>query len=246
MIRDDRIQLNNRFREVFKLLLERGDVILNDRNGRGMGDFADKILGNRSYGHIVRAFLNPDDKRVIDYRHARAICREYGVNESYLVDGIGTPFGIDLPQATSTNNGPRRKGNILFTSVQAFAGSGVDVGGGNAASEEHEFFSMPGVSGSGLVAFPIEGNSMTPVIQDGDIVICRQINGVYEIKDNSIYAIKSNGSLWIKHVQGIRNNKGRIHRLNLISANHHEIPPFEEEVNEHTRLYQLIRVISKI
>jgi len=68
MIRDDRIQLNNRFIHVFSLLEERGDIVLNDRNGKGMGDFADKILGNRAYGHIVRAFLNKEDKRVIDYR----------------------------------------------------------------------------------------------------------------------------------------------------------------------------------
>ena len=96
MIREDRLQLNNRFIKVFKLLEERGDIVLNDRNGKGMGDFADKVLGNRAYGHIIRAYLNPTDKRVIDYRQARIVCQEYGVNESYLIDGIGSPFGIDL------------------------------------------------------------------------------------------------------------------------------------------------------
>ncbi|MEL7020492.1 MAG: peptidase S24/S26A/S26B, partial [Bacteroidota bacterium] len=94
MIREDRIQLNERFIKVFKLLEERGEIIKNDRRGKGMGDFAEKLLGNRAYGHIVRAFLNPKDKRVIDYRHARTLCELYGVNESYLVDGIGTPFGF--------------------------------------------------------------------------------------------------------------------------------------------------------
>ena len=97
MIREDRQQLNDRFIKVFKLLEERGDIVLNDRNGKGMGDFADKILGNRAYGHIVRAFLNPNDKRCIDYRHARTLCREYGVNESYMIDGEGSPFGFELP-----------------------------------------------------------------------------------------------------------------------------------------------------
>jgi hypothetical protein len=80
MIKQDRIDLNNRFRKVFELLEERGDVVLNDRSGRGMGDFADVVLGNRAYGHIIRAFLNPTDKRVIDYAAARNVCRHFGVN----------------------------------------------------------------------------------------------------------------------------------------------------------------------
>lgn len=245
MIREDRIELNNRFIKVFQLLEERGDIILNDRGGKGMGDFAERILGNRAYGHIVRAFLNPDDKRVIDYRHARTLCREYGVNESFLIDGIGTPFGFDLPDSDEKGGAFRNNGNILFTTVQAFAGSGVDVGGGSAA-EDNQYYAIPGVSGSGLVAFPIDGDSMDPVIKSGDTIICRQIGGPHEIKDNEIYAIKNNGALWVKYIQKVTNKKGRVVKLKLISANHLEYDPFEEEVNEHTRLFKVIRLISNL
>ncbi len=56
MIREDRILLNERFIKVFHLLEEKGVVVKNDRNGRGMGDFAEKVLGNRAYGHIIRAY----------------------------------------------------------------------------------------------------------------------------------------------------------------------------------------------
>ncbi len=245
MIQEDRIQLNERFIEVFNLLVERGDIVLNDRGGRGIGDFAEKILGNRGYGHIIRAFLNPKDKRVIDYRHARAICRLYNVNEAFLIDGIGTPFGFDLPKAKEGAN--VSQGNILFTTVEAFAGSGeAGAAAGSAASEDREYFSLPGVSGNGLVAFPVDGNSMEPVVMDGDILICRQISGAHEIKDNEIYAVKSNGALWVKYVQKIMDNRGRVHALKLISANNLEFDPFEEEVNEHTRLFRVIRRISNV
>ncbi len=245
MIREDRIKLNERFIRVFNLLQERGDIVLNDRNGKGMGDFAAKILGNRAYGHIVRAFLNPNDKRVLDYRHARALCREYGVNESYMIDGQGSPFGIDLPKQNFINDQAVVQGNILFTTVQAFAGSGVDVGG--SAAEDYEYFSLPGVSGDGLVAFTIEGKSMEPVINDGDIVICKQTDGLYEVKDNEIYAVKHNGSLWIKYVQKIYDPKGKVvKKLKLISANYLEFEPFDAEVNEHTRLFKVIRLINNI
>jgi len=245
MIREDRVELNNRFIEVFKLLRERGDIILNDRNGKGIGDFAERILGNRAYGHIIRAFLNPDDKRVIDYRHARSLCREYGVNEDYMLDGVGSPFGFDLPTSRNIVEPDFNVGNILFTSTHAFAGSGVDASSGSHA-EDNDFFSIPGISGSGLVAFPVEGNSMFPVIQDGDIVVCREVSSLTDIKDNDIYAVKSNGALWIKHVQRIVNSRGRIVKLKLLSANHLEFDPFEEDVNEYTRLYKVINRISNV
>ncbi|NRB62380.1 MAG: S24 family peptidase [Saprospiraceae bacterium] len=245
MIREDRIALNKRFRHVFKMLEERGDIVLNDRNGRGIGDFADKILGNRAYGHIIRAFLNPDDKRCIDYRHARSICQVYGVNESYLIDGIGTPFGFDVP----TNNLSQvdlhnyNQGNILLTTTEAFAGTSVDVGG--FAKEDVEYFSIPGLSGNGMVAFPINGNSMEPIIMDKDLVVCREINGPHDLRDNKIYAVKNSGSIWVKYVQKLMDSNGRVTHLKLISANHLEHDPFVEEVNEYTRLYQVVRRISE-
>ncbi|HRD81138.1 MAG TPA: S24 family peptidase [Saprospiraceae bacterium] len=244
MIRDDRRQLNERFIRVFRLLEERGDIVKNDRGGKGIGDFAEKILGNRAYGHIVRAYLNEDDKRCIDYQQARIICREYGINESYLIDGIGTPFGFDLPAPRYQEPTPSARGNILFTTVEAFAGTAVDVGG--FAAEDLEFFSIPGLSGGGLVSFAIKGNSMEPVISNGDIVICREVAGAHEIKDNRIYAIKNNGSLWVKYVQRLPDNRGRTARLKLISANHLEHEPFIEEVNEHTRVYHVIRRVSNL
>lgn len=244
MIGQDRLELNNRFIEVFGLLEERGDIVKNDRGGKGMGDFAEKILGNRAYGHIVRAFLNEGDRRVIDYRHARALCHSYGVNESYMIDGIGSPFGMDLPASSPENTASNYKGNILFTTTEAFAGSAVDVG--SATEESTEYFSMPGLFGSGLVAFPIKGNSMEPVVMNGDIVICREIGLLNEIKDNKIYAVKTSGSVWIKYVQKVPDRAGRIRNLKLISANHLEHDPFVEEVNEHTRLYQVVRKISDL
>ena len=242
MIGEDRMQLNERFRKVFKILEDRGEVVKNDRNGKGMGDFAERILGNRAYGHIIRAYLNPKDKRVISYSQARILCREYGVNESYMLDGLGSPFGMELPKMPVAEH-LTGIGNILFTSTEAFAGTAVDVG--NFTAEDQSFFTLPGLDGPGFVAFPISGNSMEPVILDGDIVICREIDSVNDIKENEIYAIKNNGAVWVKHVQRIHHG-GRVTHLKLISANHLEHDPFVEEVNIHTRLYKVIRKISPL
>lgn len=245
MIREDRRQLNERFIKVFKMLEDRGEIVKNDRNGKGMGDFAERILGNRAYGHIIRAFLNPDDKRCIDYRHARALCREYGVNESYMIDGEGEPFGLEVPRYDQVmEEAPNLGGNIMFTTTEAFAGSAV--GADSFSREENTFFSIPGLSGASLVAFPINGNSMEPIILDGDMVICREISGLHEINDNKIYAVKNNGQLWVKYVQRVTDSRGRVTHLKLISANHLEHDPFVEEVGEYTRLYEVVRRISDL
>lgn len=242
MIGEDRIELNTRFVKVFQLLEERGAIIKNDRNGRGIGDVAEKILGNKGYGHIIRAFLNEGDKRVISYSQARTFCREFGINEDYLLDGAGTPFGFDLPK-NSNPKGNFSGGNILFTTVEAFAGS--TLGPDSFETESNSWFSLPGIQGNGLVAFQINGNSMEPVIDNGDLVVCREVDRLENMSDNDIYAVKNNGSLWVKHVQRVYHGN-RITHLKLISANHLEHDPFVEEVNVHTRLYKVIRKISDL
>lgn len=242
MIGEDRIELNNRFVKVFQLLEDRGAIVKNDRNGKGIGDVAEKILGNKGYGHIIRAFLNTGDKRVISYSQARIFCREFGINEDFLLDGTGTPFGFDLPKSSSPASSFSR-GNILFTTVEAFAGSTVGTDG--FETEETSWFSLPGLQGNGLVAFQINGNSMEPLINDNDLVVCREVDRLENIDDNDIYAIKNNGSLWVKHVQRVYHGN-RITHLKLISANHLEHDPFVEEVGMHTRLYKVVRKISDL
>ena len=242
MIKDDRIELNDRFVQVFKMLEEQGTIVKNDRNGKGVGDVAERVLGNKSYGHIIRAYLNADNKRVIDYGQAKMFARAYDINETWILYGIGNPFGFEAPHQGNAYEGVPEKGNILFTTIKAFAGSTL----GSGSDEDYSTFSIPGVKGSGLVAFQIEGNSMDPVIKHGDIVVCKVIDSVNEIRDNEIYAIKSSGNVWVKYVQRMHNTKGRVSRLKMISANYFDNDPFEEDVNETTRLYKVIRKISNI
>jgi len=244
MIKEDRIELNKRFIQAFKLLEDRGAIVKNDRSGRGVGDVADKVLGNKAYGHIVRAFLNPDSKRVIDYGQAKSFCRAYDINEAWLIYGIGNPFGFEAPSDAFVNDrgGVSNGGNILFTTIRAFAGSTL----GAENQEDNTYFSIPGVSGPGLVAFQIEGNSMDPVIKHSDIVVCKSVENLNDIRDNEIYAVRSNGNVWVKYVQKVFNNRGRITRLKMISANYFDNDPFEEEVNETTRLYKVVRKVSNV
>ena len=44
MIPEVRVGMNKRFIEVFNLLVEKGIIVMNDRGGKGIGDFANDIL----------------------------------------------------------------------------------------------------------------------------------------------------------------------------------------------------------
>ena len=89
-------------------------------------------------------------------------------------------------------------------------------------------------------------NIASPVIKHGDIVVCKSVELLNDIRDNEIYAVRSNGNVWVKYVQKVFNNRGRITRFKLISANYFDNDPFEEEVNETTRLYKVVRKISNV
>ncbi len=245
MITEDRILLNDRFRVVFTLLEERGVIVKNDRSGRGMGDFAEKLLNNRAYGHIIRAYLNEDDKRVISYSQARTLCREFGISEAYMLDGVGSPFDTEPVYNKRMVEASIPEGKIRFTSFEAFAGYAMDAGA-RALEEDSELFSLPGLNQDGLVAFPINGNSMEPIITDGDVVICREVPSLKNIKDSSIYAVKSNGNVWIKYIRPVIDGRGRTTALKLISANNLEHDPFVEEISDTTQIYRVIRRITAL
>ncbi len=250
MIKDDRKELNERFRQAWFRLEKEGRIVKNDRTGKGVGDIAEKILGNRAYGHIIRAFLDLKSKRVIDYSQAKKFAALFGINENWLLNGIGDFYGLtnSLPLADSAL--PRARfmpyegigGRILYTTAEAFAGDSFAA----ESREDNDYFSIPGVAGDNLVAFTIKGRSMEPVINDKDIVVCRAINEVTEIKDNEIYAVCSDGKVNVKYVQKIFSSRGHIIGLKLISANYFDHDPFEVEVNETTRLYRVISRITKM
>ena len=69
--------------------------------------------------------------------------RSFDINETWLLYGIGNPFGFESP-LTSGGNGVENvaeKGNILFTTIRAFAGSTLGAG----TDEDLSFFSIPGL-----------------------------------------------------------------------------------------------------
>ncbi|MGB0984104.1 MAG: LexA family transcriptional regulator [Saprospiraceae bacterium] len=242
MVETDRIELNKRFQEVYKLLETRGEIVKNHSN-KSKSAFAEKLLGSKQYGHIITQFLK--GKRHIDYKHARKLCGLYQISLDYMIDGVGSPFDTQKASHNSDNQVTQKTSpnQILFTTVSAFANAGIDSS--SFSYEAASFFSLPDMSGRDLVAFNIEGRSMEPIINSGDMVICKPVEDLHSIKDNQIYAVKQDGKVWIKHVKKVIQND-RVTHLELISANYLDYPPFIEEVNYTTRFFKVIRRVENI
>jgi len=236
---DERHELNRRFKVVYHLLKQRGEIIKNNRL-KSKTVFAKK-LGTK--GHIIDKYL--DNRRLITYEQAKLLCARYGTSELYLFQGIGGPFDppIDnlpdseekLAMALGINFSP----NILFTNVEAFASNtvGVDL------LEEHQRFHIPGVTGD-LVAFNIKGNSMSPTILTGDMVICAPLETTEEMIDNEIYAVVTSHSVYVKRVIRQFDRLNNWSHLKLISDNSIEHDPFILEIAEVRKLLKVKRKLT--
>ena len=234
-----RSELNKRFAKVYQQLLQNGAIVKNDRK-KSKSAFA-QTIGTK--GHIIDLFLC--NKRKITYEQAKQLCSKYHVNEAYMFQGIGKAFGQQnipdseerLAMALGINFSP----NILFTSIEAFASNtiGVDL------LEENEHFHIPGMKGD-LIAFNINGDSMSPTILAGDMVICSPLESKLEMVDNEIYAVVTNQSVWVKRVQRCFDRHHNWTHLKLVSDNFVEFDPFIIEIEEVNKLLKVSRKLTNL
>ncbi len=235
--KDKRVELNRRFAEVYDLLVEKGEIVKSNRQ-KSKTVFA-YHLGTK--GHIIDHYLK--GTRRITYEQVKRLCAQYGVNEPYMFQGIGNPFDKkklpDPEQKLAMALGINFSPNILFTNVEAFASNTVSVD----LIEENERFAIPGISGD-LIAFNINGSSMSPTIQAGDMVICKPLETIEEMQDDEVYAVVSNQSVWVKRVRRCFDRHQNCSHLKLISDNYEEFDPFIIEIGEIRKLLKVTRRIT--
>ena len=233
----NRQELNRRFAEVYQLLEGKGEIVKSNRQ-KSRSAFAEN-LGTK--GHIIGHYLKGNRK--ITYEQVKCLCAKYKVNEAFMFQGIGKPFDKkklpDPEQKLAMALGINFSPNILFTNVEAFASNTISVD----LIEENERFAIPGISGD-LIAFNINGASMSPTIQAGDMVICKPLESLEEMLDEEIYAVVSNQSVWVKRVRRCFDRHQICSHLKLISDNHDEFDPFIIEIGEVRKLLKVTRRIT--
>lgn len=230
--------MQERFKWLISQLVERGELTPNSRE-KGYSHFAERVFGNKQYGHLLDKFMK--DERSFPLKHATRFCEVYGISYDYLVHGGNNhPFKATNYNLENTDGAAYSpQANILYSSMSAFASLAVDV----SVYEESEKFYIPGLQGE-FIAFNIKGNSMSPTIADGDMVICRIMETGEPIHDNEIYAIVQGNSVMVKRIQKIRGKNNELVKLKLISDNYLEHDPFIIPITDVRRLLKVERRVT--
>lgn len=109
---------------------------------------------------------------------------------------------------------------------------------------DSELMIIPGLHHSGLLAFPITGDSMFPAFSDSDIIVCHEVTSFSDVKNNKPYVLFHENVLLLKIIQIISRPNDKI-VLRLISENHIKYQPFDIIPNENTKIYKLVLQIIK-
>ncbi|MEM6725641.1 MAG: S24 family peptidase [Bacteroidota bacterium] len=109
--------------------------------------------------------------------------------------------------------------------------------------EHRPFFHIPGLQND-LIAFSVQGNSMTPTIEDGDLVICSSGIHPTDLVDMDIYTIVTKDSVLVKRIPRIHNRNGELTHLKLISDNQMEHRPDLLRLHEVEHLFKVERRLT--
>ncbi len=252
-ISPERRQINDRFKRVFLQLQEQGIINIpkpkgqktnpknkSDKKGLTFTTIAKELFGGKSVGHIINLYLR--DERIIKHEEAKIFCSLFNINTEFMLEGEGEPFqnqqvgNSDLAPAINYRN------QILYTTAQAFASSAEEM----QTKNDCEYFQIPGLQGE-FIAFSVSGNSMQPTLQDGDIIICRELHNGDTLKDNDIYTICANNAIMVKRVQQIWDKSRRqVLKLKLISDNYLEHDPRFLDKQEVSKVWKVERKITTL
>ena len=232
--------LNERFREAFRALTERGEVVKSGHAGKGIKAFA-KSIGTD--GHIVANILNKEGRN-ITYEQAHNLRKLYGISGHFLFMGQGPVFGLQIEPGTRPMNAepvsPTGRENILYVNLPAAASPSVAI----ALREKMVPFNLPGYEGESF-AFRVEGRSMEPTLHQGDKVICQEIADAGQIRDGQLYTVLTRDGLMVKRVHRLLDPAGKkVLGLRLESDNSVDFPPFEVEVDQETTLFKVVLKVS--
>ena len=194
--------VNQRFRKVYTALEEQNKI-------KGKSDIA-KQLG--TYNHVINSILK--GKRNITVDQLNKLFELYNVNANFIFgssDQIFTDGDIPTHSMGDKIFGSRK--NITLVPQRALAGYAVEFEN-PTYTESLQQFSIPGLDGQ-LIAFEISGDSMSPTITNGDLVVCEPVERGEPLRDNAVYVIVTDVVV-AKRIQQIKQGN-RVTELQLIS-----------------------------
>jgi transcriptional regulator with XRE-family HTH domain len=154
------------------------------------------------------------EKNGISYDVFKAIITEFNVNPVWLMDGIGTMYGVENAETKSVRGAiplvvqidKDEEENIVMVDRKAAAGY-------LQHQQDPDFiaklpsFRLPGFYGKSFRAFEITGDSMLPGINPGDMIVGSYIESLNEIRNGAVYIVVTHdGSIVAKRVSSLGND----------------------------------------
>ncbi len=184
--------------------------------------FISKMTNNNN--QLSKNFID----KLLSYFEATNFNKKLNIN--WLITGEGSMFiqqAIDIDSEIG-------KSNVTVSNLAANASPGI-------ASQYVELSSrayLPMVR-NGAVAFPIQGKSMIPVFDDGDWLLCYELERVEDVKSGSIYVIRtSEGVLLCKYII----KKGT--KWELVSENTSNFGVISIEVEDINKVFRIEKVLT--
>jgi hypothetical protein len=225
--------INQRFRKVFEAL-DKYNII------KGKSDIA-KQLG--TYNHVVNSILKGDRNITVD--QLQRLFEIYGVNANFvfgLSDNMfvnGRPAHGNLPTRLLEEQQLGGRRNITLVPERAMAGYALDYQD-RSFMDSLQKFSIPGLEGS-LIGFEINGDSMSPTITNGDVIVCQEVERGEPLRDNHVYVIVTDVVV-AKRIQQVREGHEMI-KIRLISDNGDVYKPYEVELED---IRQILKVKCRL
>ncbi len=212
-----------RFNSVYNLLLDTNKI-------KGKSDLAEKL---DTYNHVINDILK--GKRSITIDQLNKLFLIFNIDANYIF-GLSDSFYLDPEDASDSFNIEKKdvlqkdgKRNIrLIEDIRAFAGTAIDLNSTNALDAMPQF-SIPGMDGD-LFAIEIQGDSMSPTITNGDLVVCELLETQDPIRNNQVYVIVTD-TIVAKRVQPIKEDH-EVLALKLISDNDDVYKPYDINVED--------------
>lgn len=225
--------VNQRFNLVYRAL-ENYNLI------KGKSDIAKKL---GTYNHVINSILK--GKRNITVEQLNRLFDHFGVNANFLFGNSEEMFlenfqpHPDFPTRSFMEKQKGGRQNITLVPERALAGYALEHQDRNFMDNLQKF-SIPQLDGS-LIAFEINGDSMTPTITNGDLVVCEPIERGTPLRDNHVYVIVTDVVV-AKRIQQIREDNQLI-ELRLISDNDDVYKPYTINLED---IRQILKVKCRL
>ena len=222
------------FKQIFEALQQGSVIVKKHQHKLDEGEYNKRTFAEKLGTHsgVVPAILNGE--RNVTERIITNLCRYFNVNEAYIRMGEGGMFANNKAAEPSFFGAA----NILFSAVHATAGDHISD---EAVAEQDIRFGIPGLQGN-LFAFNVKGNSMEPLLQEGDMVFCRHVENPKYLRKDEIYAVYAEGQVRIKYIEMERDTYEP--QLKLISHNSVEHPPIYVNANQGVKIYQVVHFLT--